>query len=140
VLKAAVSKSTAGFIHPLSCSAVAQFKKIDPVNLEADLLLGVPRKSVQKTVLRNVKLVGVLPEPCRVDSPWFSVSRAVRVSGEDLEVEEQVVYCDSSLPNSAIKSGEFARVQAELQEKFTDYSLIFTPLAVPQSTHKASQN
>jgi hypothetical protein len=140
LLKAAVSKSTAGFLYSLSCSAVAQFQKIDPVDLEADLLMGVPRKAVQKTVLRNVKLVGVLPEPCSVDSPWFRVSREVRVNGENLEVEEQVVHFASTIPNSAIKSGEFARVQAELQDKFADYALIFTTLAVPSTTPVTPQN
>jgi hypothetical protein len=130
-LKSAVSRSTAGFSYALSSNILAQFKRINPRDMVSDLLLGVPQKAVAKKVLKNVTLVGALPKPCSVDSPWFKASRAVRVNGDDLEIEEQLVYQSPVIPNSAIQSSEFARVQAELQDKFGEYSIIFTMRPTP---------
>jgi hypothetical protein len=53
------------------------------------------------------------------------------VNGDDLEIEEQLVYQSPVIPNSAIQSSEFARVQAELQDKFGEYSIIFTMRPTP---------
>lgn len=68
--------------------------------------------------LKETRLVQELPEPCRVESPWMTLERLVRVEGRDVVIVQNVDLRRPFIKRTEFRTKEFKRLQEEAKKCF----------------------
>lgn len=123
--KEALADTTAGhnfIMRPLAKT----YRDLDVSNYVSDLYLGSPRTLSRTQVVRNSSLIGKLPKPCSVGSPWMTVKHTIQYDDKDIFINSYKNIKKNYIYNSELRNETFAKLQKDLRKCDLDYGVVFS--------------
>jgi hypothetical protein len=77
--------------------------------------------------LVDTRLAQDLPAPCRVDSPWMTLERRVRVEGHDVVIVQNMDLKRPYITRGEFRSPSFLRLQADAKRCFYRSGVLIEP-------------
>lgn len=124
-LRQAAIFTTTGMAYRIGSDDMAFLLRLDPEKTVSDIFISQPRTWRQRVTLPRTRMVGAPPPDCRVDTPWYTVTRRVVPGRDDIVIEEQTIYRKPRLANAELKSEAFRRAQAETAKCLREFAVIF---------------
>jgi len=129
-VEGAAIRTTAGLAYGLDHNSLKTYSVIDPEKDQGDLFLGPPSVAESLDRIAGSRLVGKIPAPCRVNSPWVDASWEATDDGDSLLVSSRVTLKKHLLTHAEIAGQAFADLQKGIRKCFGDYALVFEPRTV----------
>ncbi len=120
-------RSTAGMTFVEAMEPFNGYKKMQPAKDRGHYYLGFPAVYDVVDRFKDVRLVGSLPEGCRVDSPWVEASWGMDADATDVILRTRRVVKQQVLTPEDLKSPAFASFQRAVKECLGGIAVVFTP-------------
>ena len=132
--KAELPLSTAGVGFKISAVG-EKFLKIDIDHRVSGLPIGSPELADRKLVFLNAEVVGDLPAPCSVESPWFSATRSIEESDGSIVIKERQETKTYGIPHEQLVTAAFKDFQKAVKGCLGSYMVIYKKTAGEPLAH-----
>ena len=76
-------------------------------------------------VIKNAKIIGKAPAPCKVESPWLNFERAITSNGDEIKISKKLSTLRTYIPNKDTKTPIFEKLIQDLRKCDYDFSVIY---------------
>lgn len=97
---------------------------------ESDMRLAEePYAFVGTRRLKDTRLAQDVPAPCRIESPWMSLDRQVKLDGRDVVITQRIELKKAYIKRDEFRSAPFRKLQSEAKRCFYRSGVLIEPAA-----------
>lgn len=122
------TRTTLGPAFYLDQGRVNSLLRLEVDKRVSDVFLGAPRTAELIEYVDNVRVLGVTPPSCELDSPWVNVSRKLSQVERGLRIADRIEFKKNRITNGELKTKAFKRFQSQLQDCFDRIAVVFEPM------------
>jgi len=97
---------------------------IDPERRESSYGGDGVGTDIQEYRLESWRVMGAPPDNCLIDTPWYSLRRAVSVESEVLVIRDTAITKKNVIPASMLRADSFSRTADKIRECFMQVGVI----------------
>jgi Domain of Unknown Function with PDB structure (DUF3857) len=113
------------YFHALEAPPlVYKLLSIDPERRESSYGGDSVGTDIQEYRLESWRVMGAPPDNCLIDTPWYSLRRAVSIENEVLVVRDTAITKKNVIPVNMLRADSFSRAADKIRECFMQVGVI----------------
>jgi hypothetical protein len=84
-----------------------------------------PHTVIKRTTIKNINAKNIESLNKEIKTPWLYIARKCQMNGNDLQINDFIIFYKNIIINEELKSPEFVKLKDELEKNFKDVAVVF---------------